>query len=245
VADATARLALSLNAEDQGKDVLQTDDGHVYKVMVDTGVNEAASWSDITAGSGGVTSDGTTAQDAVLLTERADHVNTPVATTAEIWLSNDTAQELRFTNDGGTDYNIAFHPTASVVNQVAIIAATGTARLGSYSAFKYVAAGGYLEMGSSLSYLKMKEHSSAPTGIAGYGEYWVRNDAPTIAMFTDDTDVDHRLSPSVGNTVAPGAGDDGASGHPVGSIWIDETADDAYISLDSTTSTAVWKKITP
>lgn len=48
-ADATERLALSLVALDQGKDVLQLDTGHVYKLIVDTGVNEAASWVDIAA----------------------------------------------------------------------------------------------------------------------------------------------------------------------------------------------------
>ena len=48
-ADATERLALSLVALDQGKDVLQLDTGHVYKLIVDTGVNEAASWVDISA----------------------------------------------------------------------------------------------------------------------------------------------------------------------------------------------------
>jgi len=46
-------------------------------------------------------------------------------------------------------------------------------------------------------------------------------------------------------TVAPGVGDDIADGYSVGSVWINVSADDAYICLDSTAGAAVWKKTTP
>lgn len=46
-------------------------------------------------------------------------------------------------------------------------------------------------------------------------------------------------------TGAPGANDDTADGYTVGSIWVNVTADDAYICCDSTAGSAVWKKITP
>jgi len=45
-------------------------------------------------------------------------------------------------------------------------------------------------------------------------------------------------------TVAPGASDDSASGYSVGSIWIDTTADKAYICLDVSAGAAVWTGIT-
>jgi hypothetical protein len=51
--------------------------------------------------------------------------------------------------------------------------------------------------------------------------------------------------PDVGKTAAPAVTDDIDSGYAVGSMWIDETNDDAYISLNSTAGAAVWKKTTP
>jgi hypothetical protein len=53
VADATARFAISLEAADLGKDVLQSDTGDVYKLIVDTGVNQASSWVNLSAAAAG------------------------------------------------------------------------------------------------------------------------------------------------------------------------------------------------
>ncbi len=44
--------------------------------------------------------------------------------------------------------------------------------------------------------------------------------------------------------VAPAVGDDGAAGYPVGSLWVDTALGNAYISVDSSTGSAVWKLIT-
>lgn len=46
-------------------------------------------------------------------------------------------------------------------------------------------------------------------------------------------------------TAAPGVGDDSDDGYSVGSVWINTTADDAYICCDATVGAAVWKKTTP
>lgn len=46
-------------------------------------------------------------------------------------------------------------------------------------------------------------------------------------------------------TVAPAVTDDSGDGYAIGSIWIDVTADDAYIALDVSVGASVWKKITP
>jgi hypothetical protein len=64
-------------------------------------------------------------------------------------------------------------------------------------------------------------------------------------MFTDGAGTQQRLVPVTGKTAPPDGDDDGASGYSVGTVWVDETNDDAYISLDATASNAVWKKITP
>ncbi len=45
-------------------------------------------------------------------------------------------------------------------------------------------------------------------------------------------------------TTAPSATDDSASGYAVGSVWIDVTADERYVCLDATATSAVWNKTT-
>ena len=45
-------------------------------------------------------------------------------------------------------------------------------------------------------------------------------------------------------TAAPGATDDSAAGYAVGSVWINTTADKAYVCLDATATAAVWTEIT-
>lgn len=39
-----------------------------------------------------------------------------------------------------------------------------------------------------------EQSSSSPTVSAGNGMLWIRDDAPNVAMFTDDTNVDHQLA---------------------------------------------------
>lgn len=46
-------------------------------------------------------------------------------------------------------------------------------------------------------------------------------------------------------TTAPVAGDDSGDGYSVGSIWIDTTADLAYVCLDATATAAVWLPVSP
>lgn len=43
----------------------------------------------------------------------------------------------------------------------------------------------------------------------------------------------------------PGTGDDAEDGYVTGSLWINDTTDDAYMCCDNTVGAAVWKKITP
>lgn len=47
-----------------------------------------------------------------------------------------------------------------------------------------------------------------------------------------------------GDTVAPTVNDDGVSGYPIGTTWIDTTAGIVFISVDDTTGAAIWKQIT-
>ena len=61
----------------------------------------------------------------------------------------------------------------------------------------------------------------------------------------------HEVSPAqvgqrthaFGKTAAPTANDDTGDGYQTGSLWVDETADKAYICQDSTEGAAIWKQI--
>lgn len=45
-------------------------------------------------------------------------------------------------------------------------------------------------------------------------------------------------------TTAPGSSDDSSAGYTTGIMWVDETADLAYICVDASVGAAVWVEIT-
>ncbi|TPV96163.1 MAG: hypothetical protein B7733_06345 [Myxococcales bacterium FL481] len=52
------------------------------------------------------------------------------------------------------------------------------------------------------------------------------------------------IKTNLGASTAPGVNDDDTAGYAVGSVWIDTTADSAYVCLDDTTGAAVWTETT-
>jgi len=50
--------------------------------------------------------------------------------------------------------------------------------------------------------LAMSEGASPGTNVAGRGQWWVRSSAPARPTFTDDTDVDQLLDPSLSETIS-------------------------------------------
>lgn len=46
-----------------------------------------------------------------------------------------------------------------------------------------------------------------------------------------------------GKTAAPGVGDDKGDGIEVGTVWVDETNDNAYICENNAAGAAVWAQI--
>ncbi len=77
----------------------------------------------------------------------------------------------------------------------------------------------------------------------------VRMDAGNVAAATTrllempDADVLLRKN-NYGAAVAPVVGDDNTAGYAINSLWLDTTADKAYICLDASTGAAVWVEIT-
>jgi hypothetical protein len=84
-------------------------------------------------------------------------------------------------------------------------------------------------------------NASAPTGK-------VSIDAGNVTAGTvvniEAPNSDHVLNKQkLNGTTNPTSSDDSGDGYSVGSIWIDTTNDIAYICVDSTVGSAVWKQI--
>lgn len=153
-------------------------------------------WADTDQGGGAtgdfVTTDGTTEQDAVLLTERADHVNTPAPGKAEIWLKDEINQRPMLTTDDGLDYDLVrLHPSQSWANASLTVGSSNRGQMRTEDNLRY--SGSQLQMYDASANIRMKEGTS-PGGFNTYGHWWVKNDTPNVPMFTDDADVDHQLS---------------------------------------------------
>jgi len=67
----------------------------------------------------------------------------------------------------------------------------------------------------------------------------------TIAETKTDLSINNVLNTlhKYDATVAPDANDDSGDGYSVGSIWIDVTADKAYVCVDATPTSAVWREV--
>jgi hypothetical protein len=87
--------------------------------------------------------------------------------------------------------------------------------------------------------------SSSGFGFAGAGNtitLSVTN--ATTARTALGIDPAATLKSNLSAAAAPTVNDDSGDGYAPGSLWLDLTADEAYICLDSTLGAAVWKQIT-
>jgi len=151
----------------------------------------------VPSGGGDLTSDGTTAQDAALFTERADHVNTPGTGLAELWIKSDTTQTPMFTDELGSDHAI-LKTLSTTNNGVLTQSYTAGVSNGANAETDLLYTAGELQLEhATTSSVRVSERASGPTGVAGKGHYWTRSDAPSTPMFTDDTDNDHVLAPKL------------------------------------------------
>lgn len=64
-----------------------------------------------------------------------------------------------------------------------------------------------------------------------------------MARFSSDRN-NIAVKSNMAASTAPTADDDSGDGYSVGSFWYDITADKAYVCLDNTLGSAVWKEIT-
>jgi hypothetical protein len=78
--------------------------------------------------------------------------------------------------------------------------------------------------------------------VTGDAEYVCLDATEDGAVWTETTGGGGKFG-KYDATAAPTANDDSGDGYEVGSIWINVTADDAYIALDVTPTAAVWQLI--
>ena len=80
------------------------------------------------------------------------------------------------------------------------------------------------------------------------GSIWIDVTADNSYICVDSTEgaavwnKTNSLLDKLDATVEPTVNDDSSAGYSVGSIWIDVTADNSYICVDSTVGAAVWNK---
>ena len=157
-----------------------------------------------------------TAGDALLLVENAAVPWTPAATKGAIWVKNTTPNELWFTDDAGTDF------------QLGIPAVTDTlaATLGAGN----TSGGTDLEMTAGDAFL-LNENAAVPwTPAAAKGCIWVKNATPNELYFTDDAGTDFQLGiPAVTDSLATTL----ATGNTTGGTDLEVSAADAFLMVEN------------
>jgi hypothetical protein len=130
--------------------------------------------------------------DAVYVAERPDHANTPATGFGEIWLeSGDSPPSLYYTDEAGADKRIMTGPTkaGTATSSIPYFATTDTLAV----SVSYTFDAG-LKLATAGHALHMTEAAAlVTTPAAGRGYFWVRDDAPTAAMFTNDISEDLQL----------------------------------------------------
>lgn len=129
----------------------------------------------------------------IAMKERAS-AGTSAATYGYWWVKNDAPNTPYFTDDAGTDHRLAKFSAASIANSIPY-GADVRGGLTMISGFGYLPATPQnLLYVNNASGLRLGEAASAPAPGAGKGLYWVKNDAPTAPMFTNDDAVDINLA---------------------------------------------------
>lgn len=107
------------------------------------------------------------------------------------------------------------------------------------------------QMESMKGLVDGKAASDDLSGLAGTGRTTetVKGNADDLAAHLAETVISatqpHGLAKNkLDATTAPTVNDDSGDGYGVNSVWIDTTADKAYVCLDATAGGAVWKEIT-
>jgi len=143
---------------------------------------------------------GTRAGDALLFTERADHVNTPVPGKGELWCKNTIPAALYWTDDAGTDWNLmtlgsgdVTGPASSVDGNIVLFNGTTGKIIKSSSFLKWISPELLLDVAGGA--IIIGESAAQPASVGStIGSFWIKDTNPTTPVNTDGSAIDSDLS---------------------------------------------------
>ena len=155
----------------------------------------------------GIHPGGVSSKNPLFIAEQAA-ANTDVLTFGQFWVRNDAPNVPMFTNDVGTDFELAVGAGFTTTWSSGGGTSFGTGATSGFSsgATQTFAAGAIFEI---------EETTTMADPAAAHGRFWVRDDIPNVPMFTDDAGDDHVLN-------ASGSGDVTKVGTPVNNelgVW--------------------------
>ena len=102
-----------------------------------------------------------------------------IAAQGQIWVKNTTPNELWFTDDAGTDFQLGI-PGAGDLLADGTVPLTADWDAGAFT----------ITMGTAF----LTEQAAQDTPVAGEGQIWVKSDTPNTLWFTDDAGTDFEIS---------------------------------------------------
>ena len=116
--------------------------------------------------------------DSLYLNEKAA-ANADIAADGQIWVKNDTPNTLYFTDDAGTDFQVAtLSGTETLTNKTLTSPSIGTKQ--------------------TTDPIFINEASAASADVAGDGQIWVKDESPNVLYFTDDAGTDFQVVTEAG-----------------------------------------------
>jgi hypothetical protein len=116
--------------------------------------------------------------NSLYLSEKAA-ANADITGDGQIWVKNDTPNTLYFTDDAGTDFQVAtLSGTETLTNKTLTSPSIGTKQ--------------------TTDPIFINEASAASADVAGDGQIWVKDESPNVLYFTDDAGTDFQVATEAG-----------------------------------------------
>ena len=116
--------------------------------------------------------------NSLYLSEKAA-ANADITGDGQIWVKNESPNVLYFTDDAGTDFQVATEAgTETLTNKTLTSPSIGTKQ--------------------TTDPIFINESAAASADVAGDGQIWVKNESPNVLYFTDDAGTDFQVATEAG-----------------------------------------------